>query len=90
MGLLLGLSPVVEARQWVYDVKVTKLGTYHGAPGHFVWLSQQPTECTGTVFFSEDVAGGKSLMAVLTAAVLSKATVDVQVDACSIVEVYLK
>lgn len=82
---------------WVRDVKVVQFGTYQHNSIHFVWLSsgnvpvcEQDSPSQPTLRFDENSVGGKSLVSVLTAAVISKVTVDVQVTGCQIIEVYLK
>ncbi|QGX41519.1 hypothetical protein [Permianibacter aggregans] len=82
---------------WVRDVKVVQFGTYQHNTIHFVWLSsgtvpacQQQSPGNPTIHFDEASPGGKSLVSVLTAAVISKVNVDVQVTGCQIMEVYLK
>lgn len=82
---------------WVRDVKVVQFGTYQHSTIHFVWLSsgtvpacQQQDPTNPTLRFDENNAGGKSMVSVLTAAVISKVNVDVQVTGCQIIEVYLK
>ncbi|MGD8909285.1 MAG: hypothetical protein PVI97_19510 [Candidatus Thiodiazotropha sp.] len=86
-----------RAYQWVSDVNITKLGTYQHSLFHYVWLSsgevsecQEATPSNPTLLFSEESTAGKSLLSVLMAAVVSKATVDVKVNGCDIVEVHLK
>lgn len=85
------------AAEWINDVEVVRVGTYQHSPGHFVWLSSGVVgECQAaipsnpTLSFSGDKPGGKALFATLTAAVIAKRKVDVQVAGCDIVEVYLK
>ena len=85
------------AYEWVNDTQVEKIGTYQHDLGHFVWLTtgsvkecQQAIPENSTLKFDEGSIGGKALLTVLVTALLTKATVDVQVVGCDIVEVYLK
>ncbi|MDP2576006.1 hypothetical protein Q8W40_27775 [Vibrio penaeicida] len=94
---LAAFSNTTYGNEWVNNVQVTKLGSYQHSPGHFVWLSsgvvsdcQKANPSNPVLHFSEISPGGKSLMSVLMAAVVSKTTVDVQVNGCDIVEVYIK
>ena len=75
---------------WVRDVEVVQLGSYQHAAAHFVWFSAPISECQGVTHFSHDAPGGKALFATLTTALVSKRKVDVQVNGCDIVEIYLK
>lgn len=90
------LSGVAEANEWVHDVEVIKIGTYQAVSSHFVWISTLPGECNQTVSnnpvlsFSDDLPGGKALLATLMTALVSRRKLDVQVKGCQIVEVYLK
>ena len=88
--LVLIIPLKASASDWVYNVNVTTIGSYQMAKVHFVWTTQTPAGCTGVLYFSEDNSGGKSLFNTLTAALLTKANVDIQAEACVIVEVYLK
>ena len=95
--LFSGIIASAANADWVKNVNVTKIGTYQYSESHFVWLSKHPvSECqsTGTrnpvLHFSEANPGGKSLLAMLMAAIVSKSSVDVQVKGCDIIEVYLK
>jgi hypothetical protein len=95
--VLFSLSTASQANDWIRNVKVNMIGTYQHSSGHFVWLSQHPVNAcqaanpaNPTLHFSENNPGGKSLLSVLIAATMSKANVDVQVNGCDIVEVYLK
>ena len=95
--MVLLVSSISQANEWVHNVKVNQIGTYQHIDGHFVWFSQHPfSECqqanpsNSTLYFSENNPGGKSLLSVLLAAMMSKSNVDVQVNGCDIVEVYLK
>ncbi len=88
---------VAFANEWINDVQVSRLGTYQNSPIHYVWLSSGTVaECQAanpthsTLLFSEKSENGKSLMAVLMAAVLTKKEIDVQVNGCEIIEVYLR
>lgn len=82
--------------EWLGSRTVDKLGTYQHATGHFVWLSGSVGGCkyadiyNSTLRFDESSLGGKSLMEVLKTAIVYRRTVDVQVNGCDIVEVYLR
>ena len=85
------------ANQWVSNATISQLGTYQHDAGHFVWLSTGVVaECLNrvpgnpTLYFRDDRPGGKSMMATLTTALVANRRVDVQVNGCDIVEVYLK
>lgn len=85
------------ASQWVNDVEIVKMSTYQHSPAHFVWLSSGVvSECESaapqnpTLVFLDNEPGGKSLMATLTTALVSKRKIDVNVNGCDIAEVYLK
>ncbi|CCN49414.1 exported hypothetical protein [Vibrio nigripulchritudo MADA3029] len=97
MPVLMAFCQSAYGNEWVNDVNITKLSTYQHSPIHFVWLSSgSAAECRNVdpnnpvLRFSEINPGGKSLMSVLTAAVVSKTKVDVQVKGCDIIEVYIK
>jgi hypothetical protein len=84
------------ANAWLNDVKIVQLGTYQDSPVHFVWTSLGTIpECAAVsqnpvLNFSEESKGGKSLVAVLTAAIVATRNVAIQVDGCKIIEVYLR
>lgn len=84
------------ANVWLNDVKVIQLGTYQDFPVHFVWTSLGTIpECAAVspnpvLNFSEESKGGKSLVAVLTAAIVATRNVSIQIDGCKIIEVYLR
>ncbi|MGR5361324.1 hypothetical protein ACPV54_10715 [Vibrio mediterranei] len=91
------ISSYAYSNEWIRDTTVVQVGTYQYSQVHYVWLSSgHSSECIAenpinpTLYFNEGNVGGKSLMSVLTTAVISKAKVDVQVSGCDIVEVYLK
>lgn len=84
------LSGMVWAASWISSVEVVQIGTYQHASTHFVWFSASSPECQGVLSFNHDAPGGKALFATLTTALISKRKVDVQVNGCDIVEVYLK
>jgi hypothetical protein len=95
--VLFMFSAVSYANEWIHNVRVNMVGTYQHSGGHFVWLSKHPVDsckladpANPTLRFSESNPGGKSLLSVLIAATLAKANVDVKVNGCDIVEVYLK
>lgn len=90
-GFLLLASNAANAAEWMRGVEVTRIGTYQHASHHFVWFSVAPptTQCTHVMRFDDAAVGGKGLMAVLMAALINKRSIDVQVDGCNIVEVYL-
>jgi hypothetical protein len=90
-------SSLGSANIWLTNRTVTQIGTYGTSPVHFVWISGGPgSECqsadpnNSTLRFNEESAGGKSLMAVLLAALLSGRSVDVQTSGCDIFEVYIR
>ena len=96
-GLLIGSQMAAAQNVWIHDVKIAKFGTYQHSTLHFVWLSsgtvpacQQQSPSNPTLHFDEASPGGKTLVSVMTAAVIAKANVDVQVSGCQIIEVYLK
>lgn len=91
---LLAAAPTSAfATTWMNNVTVTKLNTYPANSWHFVWFSSFPSaECNTTPFtlgYDEAGASGKSATALLTAALLAGKPVDVQVNGCTIVEIYL-
>lgn len=90
-SLLLLASNAVNASEWMRGVEVTRIGTYQHSTVHFIWFSAAPptTQCTNVISFDDAVGGGKGLLAVLMAALINKRRIDVQVEGCRIVEVYL-
>ena len=100
LSLLLALTLLpmhAMANEWVNDTQIVQMGAYQHSPGHFVWLSsgvvsecQQVAPANPSLHFSDDSAGGKAMLAIIMTALVTKATVNVQVDGCDIVEVYLK
>ncbi|MCW5210641.1 hypothetical protein VU03_02715, partial [Desulfobulbus sp. N3] len=87
----------VYANEWVNDVQVTRLSAYQDKSTHYVWLSSGVVaECQAansgnpTLLFSEKSEGGKTLMGMLMVAVITKQQIDVQVNGCEIMEVYLR
>lgn len=95
--VLLLTGSVGFANEWVADVEVVKLGTYQHSAAHFVWLSSgSPAECQSavpqnpTLGFLDSEPGGTSMFATLTTALVKNRKVDVQVNRCEIVEVYLR
>jgi hypothetical protein len=91
-SVLAFFSISAQAGEWMRGVEVRQLGTYQHATHHFVWFSSAPptTQCTHVIRFDDAVGGGKGLMAVLMAALVNKRPVDVQIDGCNIMEVYLR
>ncbi len=90
--MLTAVSPA-SANEWVKDVEVQKIGTYHSATDHFVWFTTTPMECqalTGVMHFDEAQPGGKALLATFMTALVNKRKLDVQADGCKIFEVYLR
>ncbi|MBB3780257.1 hypothetical protein FHY16_003040 [Xanthomonas campestris] len=90
--LLILAMPQAPANEWVRDVEVTQLGAYQAATHHFVWFGSLSQECKNspTMYFNDSKSGGKTLMVLLTAALLNKRKVDYQAAGCEIVEAYLK
>ncbi len=95
--LLFSTNKSACANEWVNDVQVTRLSGYQDNPAHYVWLSsgvvaECQTENPGnpTLHFSEKSEGGKTLMGMLMVAVVTKQQIDVQVNGCEIMEVYLR
>jgi hypothetical protein len=91
-AVLAVFSVSAQAGEWMRGVEVRQLGTYQHATHHFVWFSTAPptSQCTHVIRFDDAVGGGKGLMAVLMAALVNKRPVDVQIEGCAIVEVYLR
>ena len=97
LAALLVLPASALANSWSHDVTVTKIGAYQHGTGHFVWLSSGAVdECVAAspsnpvLSFDEANPGGKTMASLLMAALMAQRPVDVQVDGCQIVEVYLK
>ena len=82
--------------EWLSNRFVNQIGTYQYDTGHFVWFTGGVGGCqysnpgNSTLRFSESNSGGKSLMEVLRTALVYGKTVDVQINGCDIIEVYLK
>jgi hypothetical protein len=74
---------------FIGDIKVTQIGTYQYAPGHFVWFSAAIPGCSITMHFDETKPGGKAMLATLTVALVGERKVGVRYSDCDIVEVYL-
>ena len=90
MVLVLCFPAFSQASVWVEDVKVSQMSAYQHSEYHFVWLSKVVSTCNSTLGFNEASAGGKSLFSFLLAAQLSRANLNVQVEGCDILEVYIK
>ncbi len=102
-NILLGLFGILLlvqtsfANEWINDVEIVKVGTYQHSTLHFVWLStgnlsecQTANPSNPVLSFDEAQLGGKSLMSVIISALMAKRKVDVQVNGCDIVEIYLR
>lgn len=91
----LGFSADAAAEEYVPNLSVTQIGTYQASGTHFVWFSQVPSECVAStavpvMSFNDSQPGGKALLATLMVALTANRKVDVRVDKCNIVEIYLK
>jgi len=81
------------ANETVRGTTVVQLGAYQDHTTHFVWLASGVVSACSTnptYHFDENQPGGKSLVSILTAALIAKTPVDVRVNGCRIEEVYLK
>lgn len=96
LSLLAGvLAPsAASASTWYWNRTVVKTNAYPGGTTRFVWFSDNSVAqyCTSNpaVHYDEAGSGGKTVTAILMAALLSGRQVDIQIDndGCTIVEVY--
>ena len=87
------ISISAMANETVQNTKIVQLGAYQDHTTHFVWLASGVVSTCSTdptYHFDENQPGGKSLVSILTAALIAKIPVDVRVNGCRIEEVYLK
>lgn len=93
---LLAASTSASA-EFIETTQLTQISSYEQGTMHFVWMSTGvSSDCAAnspgnpTIGFDEAQPGGKSLLAILTAAMLNKRNVSLRITGCKITEAYLK
>lgn len=91
VSVALGFACEALAGEWIQNVKVQKISGYQHGEKHFVWFSEQSPECDkSSVTFLDSSLGGRSMLSLLLSAQMSQVNVDVQVEGCELLEVYIK
>lgn len=88
---LVGNACEALAAQWLKDVKIQKISGYQYSEKHFAWFSEKAPDCDkSSVTFVDGSSGGRSMLTLLLSAQMAQVNLDISVDGCDLIEVYVK